>query len=1820
MKNDNKNYKKKAEKILFLFLVGIILYSSLVLSSPTMNITSPLNQTYNSQTIFNLNYTTTLDTISSWYSVNKGVTNVSFANLSYIIAFDNFTANFTSGFGWASTWSNSSFNKTGIITLNGSQTARVSNATLFNRHFNASLFAGKNVTITFGAGTNTTKNCSYYFYTNDTSSVLLLTLNSTTSVGTITNYSFDLSSQDFSKNSSFGVLPSTPSNITDYCFLNNVNISSTIPSLSTSGINANQGSNFWQVFGNSSTGIGSANLSFFVDTIAPVFNIIPVNLSINYSLPINVQFNITDNLQVSYVFVNNTRFNITQNDILTNATALSVGTYLINISANDTLNNVNSTIYKITINQIVPILNLTITSLNILYGNQVNITGTCPSQLTCNLYVNNSLVSNPYSNVYIFGNYSIVYNTTGNQNYSANNIANILVVYDNVSALINLISPSDNFISNNGTQNFVVNSTDYGSGLQNMTLFIYNTTNIPVHVSNCYQEDTTNLSQSNSSCSKYLFGTGGYDSWSGSTAWWGGCSAICPYTDKTQCLHDGNWSTCVGINPAFTSGSIAWNYTKPLGAVRQGTIWVVADDVQNPILTDGTRYNLTIPSDCWNAYPDKLRFQVFVNDIGTNSNFWSCWNGTQFNVLRVGQRIVYEDSIYWNISLDSNGTLVNQTSINLNDTSIVSNFLVNLIDNIYIWFANVFDIAGNKVISGNNTLTIDTISPSFNTIPSNSSINYLQSLSVQFNITDLHLSTISLNDSRFSINSSEILINATSLGVGTYFVNISASDSFGNINFIIYQVIVNKIASQTSLNFDKSSPQSYGTAITPICSLITGLGSVSLINGTSGIPETLGVNTWNFNCSYAGNQNYTSSSNQTYFTISKSNSNCQVFFNITSPKAYTTKFLVYTDCDSNFNLYRNGTSITNNSVQSLSIGTYNFSVFRIDTQNYSNIFNESDFILISAVPNLSLSFFPSNSVLYGTSMNVSGLGCPSEITCNLYKDGIFVSNPYLFNSIYGTNNFVYNTSGNVNYSANSVSGSLDVFDNIAPSGNAVSPIGNTSSPVHFIVNASDNGSTLKNITYNIFNSTGLFNKTSVNVTGTTATTNILFDLIDGVYNWFASIFDLAGNLFNTLNATILVDKTPPNVTIINPFPYDRIRPIGKVVGIDIKDSDLHGISHEYGQLQYPNLTYVNFTFTNGLQDDNFINDNNWDTETNSPNCIMSIANGKMNTFVNGTYNNKTDFICSYISKDVMFNDFDTNVTFDMNKNLTNDSEINFEISGYPSSTNTTTEVFMSLSYVSGFGSRYEIFGEDGNNSGYIMQRSTSDTYGKFRIKRIGNNFYFYTWNNTNSSWNNEIVSNNHFSFANSTFVIMESENFYDDFGIANVSWTNFSVVSSANRIHVFEDTLDVGSYDIRIFVNDTFGNINDSQLTFFRINSTNQPPTSPFLLTPVINSIDFGSIPITWTQSTDPNNDFLKYNITLLNPDLSFNKTIVTGYGDSSSTSYSWNSTGFNGSKSLFANGEYTMLLQVYEAITPEHYTKSSYLQGNFTLDNTISCNPENFTGMKFSVPTYPYVDLNSTYQMTLLSPINPYSNIELYLTEPNGTIDEFPFNFIDGQYTLGINFDKIGDYSFIISGKSLCVNITDNITGTFLVRNPYYVTICGFNDKSGTAYKNNFAVLSAEFSNPHYDANLDKFITPLGFATTFKTPVFHTDYTNGCGTLKLYDPSTYTLRLFDGQTSFLTDYSQPNITKSYGTNILIGQQKLNGTSENLAVYLSPSDIRPYFSLFNWILIIVLVMSIIIAIFMFFVIPEHPQIALTFGLIMVVGSILLRIIMWFYIG
>jgi hypothetical protein len=278
-------------------------------------------------------------------------------------------------------------------------------------------------------------------------------------------------------------------------------------------------------------------------------------------------------------------------------------------------------------------------------------------------------------------------------------------------------------------------------------------------------------------------------------------------------------------------------------------------------------------------------------------------------------------------------------------------------------------------------------------------------------------------------------------------------------------------------------------------------------------------------------------------------------------------------------------------------------------------------------------------------------------------------------------------------------------------------------------------------------------------------------------------------------------------------------------------------------------------------------------------------------------------------------------------------------------------------------------------------------------------------------------------------------------------------------------------------------------------------------------------------------------------------------------------------------------------------------------------------------LPTYPYVEVNTTY------PLEYYlqyagskfqiNSVSIDINEQgNHTIFNMPYNPITQSYSTSFIFTQEGNYPFVIFNQPNLPCIT-NITGTFIVRKPYNITFCGFNQKDGTSYVNDFAYLTAEFTSAkkYYDTTLEQFITPLGFATTFKTPVFHTTYRNGCGTLKLYEANEeYAIRLFDGDATFQATFSPPNITKTYGTNIFLGKYTFNGSDDSMRVLFSDKDIRPYFWLFNWIYIIALAGSLIVSVFVFFAIPDKPAVSLVFATIFIVGLTITRIVIWLYLG
>lgn len=302
-----------------------------------------------------------------------------------------------------------------------------------------------------------------------------------------------------------------------------------------------------------------------------------------------------------------------------------------------------------------------------------------------------------------------------------------------------------------------------------------------------------------------------------------------------------------------------------------------------------------------------------------------------------------------------------------------------------------------------------------------------------------------------------------------------------------------------------------------------------------------------------------------------------------------------------------------------------------------------------------------------------------------------------------------------------------------------------------------------------------------------------------------------------------------------------------------------------------------------------------------------------------------------------------------------------------------------------------------------------------------------------------------------------------------------------------------------------------------------------------------------------------------------------------------------------------------------------------FTITYSIPTpeTPINIVGnisLSVDVPTYPYVDVNVSYpiELTLF-----YNGANKNLTElglgvfkmnVNDSLFDFTWDDSSESYLLTLSFLAEGDYPFVIYTSPS--SQIENITGTFLVREPFYIVFCAYEQDSGDSYINNYAYLTAEFtsSKRYYDSNLEQFITPLGFKTTFKTPIFHTIYRNGCGTLKLYEPTEYAIRLFDGEVTFLTTFSPPNITETYGTNIYIGKYTFSGTDYSYRILLSDKDINPYFWLFNWLFIILICACVVIAVFLFFVIPQVPMLSLIMGVGGTVMLIILRIVAWWYIG
>jgi|GEM_PF-2526739 len=165
-------------------------------------------------------------------------------------------------------------------------------------------------------------------------------------------------------------------------------------------------------------------------------------------------------------------------------------------------------------------------------------------------------------------------------------------------------------------------------------------------------------------------------------------------------------------------------------------------------------------------------------------------------------------------------------------------------------------------------------------------------------------------------------------------------------------LIVNRKTSSTTLTFDKTSPQIYGTSINATCSSTNNEGELKLyrdgIDVTSaenGKNIILGVGEYSYTCNVTDSQNYTSSSSSGNFSIEKAVGEIKLYLNgfendleIVYPQQYN---ITATTLYGNLTIYFNGTDVTANNGLNVTPGmletSYNVTAISSGDENHSSV-------------------------------------------------------------------------------------------------------------------------------------------------------------------------------------------------------------------------------------------------------------------------------------------------------------------------------------------------------------------------------------------------------------------------------------------------------------------------------------------------------------------------------------------------------------------------------------------------------------------------------------------------------------------------------------------------------------------------------------------------------------------------------------------------------------------------------------------------------------------------------------------------------------------
>jgi hypothetical protein len=288
------------------------------------------------------------------------------------------------------------------------------------------------------------------------------------------------------------------------------------------------------------------------------------------------------------------------------------------------------------------------------------------------------------------------------------------------------------------------------------------------------------------------------------------------------------------------------------------------------------------------------------------------------------------------------GTLTNYTVSNLSTVWYYD--YVNLSADFYSWRMYANDTLDQWNSTDQFDYTVSQNTESCAVYFNESSVTYPATFRVYTNCTTGF--DLTRNGTTIANNSEQIL------GAGAYNFTVQRTDTanYSNIyNEQEFQVdkatpTISKFLNWVVDNISVIYPTPINASASTTAGLIQIFRNETNITANNNVNVTLAVGYYEYKFNVTGNQNYSDVAGEfLYAEINKSDDSCAVYFNESSGINYPQTFLPWTNCTSSFVFTRNGTTITNNTEQTLAASAYNFTVQRTDTANYSNIYNEQEF-------------------------------------------------------------------------------------------------------------------------------------------------------------------------------------------------------------------------------------------------------------------------------------------------------------------------------------------------------------------------------------------------------------------------------------------------------------------------------------------------------------------------------------------------------------------------------------------------------------------------------------------------------------------------------------------------------------------------------------------------------------------------------------------------------------------------------------------------------------------------------------------------------------